>query len=216
MILNQYQLVIFDCDGVLVDSESISCGVIAEMSTALGFPMTTEESIRQFAGTGMSIVQDFIHTNIGMALPADFERQYRAITKARFQSELEPLKGIRRVLEALEVPRCVGSNGPRDKIISNLSITGLDVFFEPAHIFSAYDIQKWKPAPDLYLHAARHLGIAPKDCIVLEDSTAGVQAAKTAGMDVVAYAGEHHAEALRKAGAMWVVGEMEELFFTHK
>lgn len=211
MFLNQYQLAIFDCDGVLVDSESISCGVIAEMSTNLGFPMTTKESIHQFAGTGMSIVRDFISTRINDNLPENFEAEYRRLTAERFLSDLQPIAGVKTVLEALTIPRCVGSNGPRAKIISNLGITKLDSFFQPEHIFSAYDIQKWKPEPDLYLHAANRLGVASEHCIVVEDSTAGVTAARAAGMDVVAYAGEGNGEQLKAAGATRVIWDMAEL-----
>lgn len=197
---SKYKLIIFDCDGVLVDSESISCGMIAEELTKMGHPMTTEEGIETFGGTGMSYVIDYIEKKINGKIPFDFEARYRERTYELFQTELEPIAHIKETLEKIDVLKCVASNGPKDKMIMNLKITNLISFF-PNRLFSAYDIQKWKPEPDLFLHAAKTMGIDPSDCMVVEDSPAGVQAAIAAGMKVYGYVPESPASKLEELGA---------------
>jgi len=209
-MLSEYELVIFDCDGVLVDSESISCGTIAEIATELGFPMTTDEAITAFVGTSMDVVTTYLRPRIKEPLPSDFEQEYRNRIKQRFENELQPIPGIESVLESLTIPKCVGSNGPREKIMMNLGLTKLLSHFESHQIFSAYDIKKWKPLPDLYLYAARQMGVAPKNCVVVEDSLAGVQAAQAAGMEVIGYAGTTDGKLLKAAGAK-VIFDMNEL-----
>lgn len=204
------QLIIFDCDGVLVDSESISCGTIAEIATGLGYAMTTEEAVNSFVGTSMKFVTSFLNERLASPLPLDFESQYRARMYERFKTELKPIPGIEAVLQSLTIPACVGSNGPREKILLNLGLTKLILYFEPHHIFSAYDIKKWKPLPDLYLHAAAKMGVAPRHCIVVEDSLAGVQAARAAGMTVYGYASHSDGEDLKAAGAN-IIHNMSDL-----
>ncbi len=205
-----YELVIFDCDGVLVDSESISCGAIAEIATELGFPMTTRESINYFVGTSIEYAVDFLKEKITKPIPLDFESRYRQMCHERFQTDLRPIPGIENLLNQLKLPKCVGSNGPRHKIISNLQITKLIHHFDEAHLFSAYDIQKWKPLPDLYLHAANRMKVAPQKCVVIEDSVAGVKAGRAAGMTVYGYAGDTNGAALTAAGAK-IISSMDEL-----
>lgn len=205
-----YELIIFDCDGVLVDSESISCGAIAEIATELGFPMTTHEAIHHFVGTSIEYAVDFLQTKITELIPSDFESRYRTMCHERFQTDLQPISGIENLLSQLDLPRCVGSNGPRHKIISNLELTNLSRYFDPNHLFSAYDIQKWKPLPDLYLHAANRMDVAPTKCVVVEDSVAGVKAARAAGMAVYGYAGDTDGEKLSAVGAK-VIFSMDEL-----
>ncbi len=205
-----YELVIFDCDGVLVDSESISCGAIAEISTELGFPMTTRESIDFFVGTSIEFAIDFLKDKITQSIPPDFESRYRQMCHERFQTDLQPIPDIEQLLKQLKLPKCVGSNGPRHKIISNLEITNLIHHFDQGHLFSAYDIKKWKPLPDLYLHAASRMNVVPANCVVIEDSVAGVKAALAAGMSVYGYAGDSDGEKLSAAGAK-VIFSMEEL-----
>ncbi len=205
-----YELVIFDCDGVLVDSESISCGAIAEIATELGFPMTTRESINYFVGTSIEYAIDFLKDKTTQPIPADFESRYRKICHERFQTDLQPIPGIENLLTKLDLPKCVGSNGPRHKIISNLKLTNLIHHFDQEHLFSAYDIKKWKPLPDLYLHAASRMNVAPEKCVVVEDSVAGVKAARAAGMSVYGYAGDGDGENLSAAGAK-VIFSMCEL-----
>jgi len=208
--MSKYELVIFDCDGVLVDSESISCGAIAEIATELGFPMTTQASIDYFVGTSIEYAVDFLKDKISKPIPTDLESRYRKICHERFQTELKPIPGIESFLNQLDLPKCVGSNGPRYKIISNLEITNLIHYFDKAQLFSAYDIQKWKPLPDLYLHAAHQMNVTPQKCVVVEDSVAGVKAARAAGMSVYGYAGDTDGTALAAAGAN-VITSMDEL-----
>ncbi len=205
-----YELVIFDCDGVLVDSESISCGAIAEIATELGFPMTTRESINYFVGTSIEYAVDFLKDKITKPIPDDFESRYRLMCHERFQTDLQPISGIENLLNQLDVPKCVGSNGPRHKILSNLQLTNLIHHFDSDHLFSAYDIQKWKPLPDLYLHAANRMNVEPAKSVVVEDSVAGVKAARAAGMFVYGYAGDTDGKALATAGAE-VITSMDEL-----
>lgn len=205
-----YELVIFDCDGVLVDSESISCGAIAEISTELGFPMTTRESIDYFVGTSIEYAIDFLKDKITKPIPSDFESRYRKMCHERFQTDLQPIFGIEQLLSQLKLPKCVGSNGPRHKIISNLEITHLIHHFNPDQLFSAYDIKKWKPLPDLYLHAARQMNVAPEKSVVIEDSVAGVKAAIAAGMSVYGYAGDGDGAKLSAVGAK-VIFSMSDL-----
>ena len=205
-----YELVIFDCDGVLVDSESISCGAIAEIATELGFPMTTREAIDYFVGTSIEYAVDFLKDKIVKPMPPDLEGRYRKMCHERFETDLKPIPGIEKVLKKLHLPKCVGSNGPRHKIVSNLKITNLIHHFDEAHLFSAYDIKKWKPLPDLYLHAAKKMGADPARCVVVEDSVAGVSAARAAGMVVYGYAGDSDGEKLSAAGAK-VIFSMEEM-----
>lgn len=199
--MKEIQLIIFDCDGVLVDSEALSNGVVAEMLSLQGLPMSAEEGVRYFAGTSMKYIQEYYHRQMGVHLPDDFEQRYRKRSFEVFEERLEAVPGIREALEAIQLPRCVASNGPINKIEFNLKVTNLQHFFGD-HIFSAYQIKKWKPLPDLYLHAAKQMGYEAQRCLVIEDSVAGVQAAKAAGMRVIGYAAGHSTEqALSEAGA---------------
>ncbi len=206
---SKWKLVIFDCDGVLVDSEKISCGVIAAKLTEMGHPMTMEEGVHEFAGTSLTYVRSFIEEKIGGAIPFDMETWYRKRTYEAFQKELQPVEHIKEALEQIDVLKCVASNGPKYKMEMNLGLTDLIDFF-PNSLFSAYDIEKWKPEPDLFLHAANTMGVAPADCVVIEDSVAGVQAAVSAGMKVYGYAGETNAAKLEAAGAE-VLHSMKDL-----
>ncbi|MEM1321336.1 MAG: HAD-IA family hydrolase [Bacteroidota bacterium] len=208
--MNPLQLIIFDCDGVLVDSEAISNRLVAELLQELSIPMSTEESLRQFAGTSMEYIRNYIHQLTGQPLPENFEAIYRKRSALAFAEELQPIEGVARAIEAIPLPRCVASNGPREKIVTNLKITGLSSFFND-RLFSAYDIQRWKPAPDLYLHAADQMQVATQQCVVVEDSSAGVQAAIAAGMRVLAYGGSGNADRLQAAGATQVFEHMSEL-----
>lgn len=197
---SKWKLVIFDCDGVLVDSEPISCGVCAEMATELGHPMSAQEGLQTFAGTSMNFVTQYIEKQTGKKIPYPFEDEYRRRTYEAFKIHLQPVEGIREALQQIQLQKCVASNGPLEKVISNLAITGLHSFF-PQHLFSAYQVQRWKPDPALFLHAAKTVGVAPKDCIVVEDSTHGVEAAIAAGMEVLGFPGTTSAELLRASGA---------------
>ncbi len=194
------QLLIFDCDGVLVDSEKISTRVISEELTRFGLAMSPAESLQEFAGGALSNVRDYFLAKTQQVLPDDFEAIYRQRTKQAFASELEAVEGVEKVLKKFQQVKCVGSNGPLHKIKSNLQKTGLSAYFEQ-RLYSAYDIGFWKPLPHLYQHAAQVNGVAPQDCVVIEDSVAGVKAAVAAGIPVFAYTATNDAQKLAQAGA---------------
>ena len=182
-----YQLVIFDCDGVLVDSEGLSSRVFAEEINKLGWEISATEVLRRFKGGKFGDALSIIEANITVPLPPDFGKLLRRRTFEVFQQELQPIPGIREVLPALQQPFCVASNGPRNKIELNLGITGLLSFFEE-RIFSAYELEIWKPDPGFYLTVAQSLGYTTDQCLVIEDSYAGLCSAKEAGIDVWVYA----------------------------
>ena len=203
------KLIIFDCDGVLVDSEPLSCSVVAGQMEELGIPMTTDEAISLFAGGSLKRVRDYVYTQTGQNAPEDFEETYRNRSYALFREALQPVKGIKEVLDVLHLNKCVASNGPLPKMELNLGLTKLIDFFDNK-LFSAYNVGHWKPHPGLFLHAAKEMGFEPRDCIVIEDSHHGVEAAKAAGMQVYGYAGRTPYLKLEQAGAT-VFTDMKKL-----
>ena len=186
MIKKKYELIILDCDGTLVDSEPLSNRVIAEMLTEIGIPMSAKQAFDRFAGTSMSQIISYIETKKGR-LDFDFEERFRSLTKVVFEKELKPIPGVEDFIQALSTPYCVASNGPKRKMAITLKVTGLSRYFADDHIFSAYDIQEWKPSPALFLHAAQRMGHSPDKCLVIEDTSAGAEAAIAAGMDLLLY-----------------------------
>jgi len=204
------KLIIFDCDGVLVDTESISCGVLAEEARKLGADISNQEAIDTFAGTSMQFVFDFLEKRLDASLPENFESIYRKRTFEEFEKNLQPIPGIHGLINQLNLPFCVASNAPRNKVEFNLKLTNLYSFFEK-NIFSAYEVKKWKPDPTLFLTAAKKMGFAPSDCLVVEDSPSGVKAAVAAGMKVLGYAAnEKKVEKLNAEGAI-VIKEMKRV-----
>ncbi|MEV6619164.1 HAD family hydrolase [Streptomyces sp. NPDC051051] len=208
----RYDLVVFDNDGVLVDSESISNRLLAAYLTELGHPTSYEDSIRDYMGSAMHRIHDLVLERTGQRLPADFDDVFHARVFAAFERELLPVAGVTDVLEKLAadgVPYCVASSGSHERIRVGHRTTGLDRWFEDARIFSAQDVGKGKPAPDLFLYAAERMGVAPKRCVVVEDSPLGVQAAVAAGMDVYGFTAMTPAAKL--AGATGLFADMGEL-----
>ncbi|MFI9310042.1 HAD family hydrolase [Streptomyces triculaminicus] len=208
----RYDLVIFDNDGVLVDSEPLANRVLAEYLTELGHPTTYEESIRDYMGGAVHRVHDLILERTGRRLPAEFDDTLHSRTFAAFARELRPVKGVTEVLELLAssgVPYCVASSGSHERIRTGHRAAGLTEWFADEVIFSAEDVGRGKPAPDLFLHAARSMGVDPARCVVVEDSPLGVQAAVAAGIDVYAFTAMTPAE--RLSGAAGFFGEMTEL-----
>ncbi|MFI1922544.1 HAD family hydrolase [Streptomyces sp. NPDC020377] len=186
----RYDLVIFDNDGVLVDSEPISNRLLAAYLTEIGHPTSYEDSIRDYMGSAMHRIHDLVQERTGQQLPAEFDDTFHRRVFAAFERELEPVAGAEDVLAKLaaaEVPYCVASSGSHERIRVGHRKTGLDRWFEDARIFSSQDVGKGKPAPDLFLHAARRMGVAPERCVVVEDSPLGVRAAVAAGMDVYGF-----------------------------
>ena len=183
----KYELVIFDCDGVLVDSEGLSSKVFAEEIGKLGWEISAAEVLRRFKGGKFADALAEIEANITQPMPADFEQLLRRRTFAAFEEELQPIPGIAEALDQLPLPFCVASNGPRNKIELNLGITKLLPRFSQ-RIFSAYELEIWKPDPAFYLSVAESMGFAKEACLVIEDSFAGMQSATGAGIDVWVYA----------------------------
>ncbi|MCA9271448.1 MAG: HAD-IA family hydrolase [Phycisphaerales bacterium] len=212
------QLIIFDCDGVLVDTEPVTNRLLAECLTEIGWPMTTQQSIETFKGRDLHVIRAEAEAKVGRELP-DLLPTYRSRMFEAFASEpIGLIEGALELLDALDEAgthkRCVASNGPMNKMQASLTSAGLiDRFHHEgeARIYSAYDIGIWKPEPGLFLHAAERMGSRPSDAVVIEDSVSGIVAANRAGMRVVGLAGLTSAAALEEAGATWVITSLNEV-----
>ncbi|MEU7404835.1 MULTISPECIES: HAD family hydrolase [unclassified Streptomyces] len=208
----RYDLVIFDNDGVLVDSEPISNRLLAGCLTELGHPTSYEDSLRDYMGGAMHRVHDLVLERTGRRLPNDFDDVFHERVFAAFERELEPVQGAVGVLEKLAadgVAYCVASSGSHERIRVGHRKTGLDRWFDDGRIFSSQDVGRGKPAPDLFLHAAERMGVAPQRCAVIEDSPLGVRAAVAAGMDVYGFTAMTPPAKL--AGATRLFADMGEL-----
>ncbi|MER7111282.1 HAD family hydrolase [Streptomyces sp. NPDC000229] len=186
----RYELVIFDNDGVLVDSEPLSNTLLAGYLTELGHPTSYEDSLRDYMGAAMHRVHDLILERTGQRLPEDFDEVFHGRVFAAFERELEVVAGVPEMLEKLSaegVAYCVASSGSHERIRVGHRKTGLDRWFREGNVFSSQDVGRGKPAPDLFLYAAERMGVAPERCVVVEDSPLGVQAAVAAGMDVYGF-----------------------------
>jgi HAD superfamily hydrolase (TIGR01509 family) len=183
-----FELVIFDCDGVLVDSERIAVRVEAEYLAELGWPLTEAEIIERFMGRTTEYMDEAIEAQLGSRLPTDWKDQFQRRYHEGFVAGLVPVDGIDEALDQISVPTCVASSGSHDKIRFTLGHTGLYGRFE-GRIFSGYEVANGKPAPDLFLHAAASMGAEPARCAVVEDTLYGVTAARAAGMRAFGYAG---------------------------
>ncbi|MFF4111857.1 HAD family hydrolase [Streptomyces sp. NPDC001714] len=211
----RYDLVIFDNDGVLVDSEPISNRLLAAYLTELGHPTSYEDSIRDYMGSAMHRVHDLVQERTGQRLPDDFDDVFHARVFAAFEEELKPVAGVAQVLEQLAadgVPYCVASSGSHERIRVGHRTTGLDRWFDESRIFSSQDVGRGKPAPDLFLYAAERMGVAPGRCAVVEDSPLGVRAAVAAGMDVYGFTAMTSAERLQGATQLFTdMGQLADL-----
>ncbi|MFF9114003.1 HAD family hydrolase [Streptomyces massasporeus] len=208
----RHDLVIFDNDGVLVDSEPISNRLLAAYLTELGHPTSYEESIRDYMGSAMHRIHELVLERTGQRLPEDFDDVFHTRVFTAFEQELVAVAGASEVLEKLAadgVPYCVASSGSHERIRVGHRTTGLDRWFDEKRIFSSQDVGRGKPAPDLFLYAAERMGVAPQRCVVVEDSPLGVQAAVAAGMDVYGFTAMTPAEKL--AGATRLFSDMDEL-----
>jgi HAD superfamily hydrolase (TIGR01509 family) len=208
-------LFIFDCNGVLVDSEAIVAQVAASELTRVGFAISPDIISRFFAGRRPVDMLLDIETATQRTLPVDFAKTLANATLKRFKTELRATAHVEHALTWLRGPKCVASSSPLDRIRISLESTGLIRFFEP-HLFSANEVPHGKPAPDLFLHAAAKMRVKPEDCIVVEDSPAGVAAAHAAGMVPIGFIGGSHTNPtqdaqLTKAGARAVIADMRAL-----
>ena len=190
--MTDVKLVILDCDGVLVDSETISVAVLAEFVRKAGADIGEDEAYRLFLGRSIGAVRKLLRDDFALALTEAQLDGIRLETFRRFHSELRPMPGAAEMLSRLKVRRCVASSSSLERIRLSLDLTGLLEMLEP-HIYSASMVTRGKPAPDLFLHAAKAMGVRPEDCVVVEDSPAGMEAARQAGMRVFAFTGGSHA-----------------------
>jgi HAD superfamily hydrolase (TIGR01509 family) len=208
-------LVIFDCDGVLVDSEVISCRAHAATLARHGYAITADQVLDRFLGVSDREARLTIEAELGRRLPDDFEAQVKQATLQFYAGDLQAIAHVGDVIAAIDLPKCVASSGTPDKIHHGLTCAGLYDRLAP-HIFSATQVERGKPAPDLFLFAAGRMQASPERCLVIEDSVPGVTGARAAGMTVLGFhGGSHcrpgHAETLRAAGAALIFDDMRQL-----
>jgi HAD superfamily hydrolase (TIGR01509 family) len=207
-------LIIFDCDGVLIDSEVLAAGVHAELLSALGLAITQAEVIARFTGLTDEQLRHRVAEQLGRPLPDDYRQRSTLEVDRRLES-VKPIDGVHALLDRFPGPRCVCSNSSLRRLKISLNAVGLWDRLQP-HIFSAPEVGRSKPAPDVFLHAARTFGVSPRDCVVIEDSTHGIHGAVAAGTRVIGFTGgghswPGHAEELRAAGAWQVVSRLSEI-----
>lgn len=207
--MSKYKCIIFDCDGVLVDSEPIGNQVLVDMANELGANIDLQYAFKHFKGLSMQSCVDKIADLVSDELPSDFTSNYRQRSFEAFQSSIQPVEGVTSLIESLSIPFCVASSGPENKIRLNLELTGLMPYFEEK-VFSCYTIQKWKPSPAVFLWAAETMGFSPKECVVIEDSITGVRAAKNGGFDVIGFTA-HDFEKELEAEATFALNSMEAI-----
>jgi beta-phosphoglucomutase-like phosphatase (HAD superfamily) len=210
-----FDLIIFDCDGVLVDSEVLSCRAHAETLTRHGYPITADEVLNRFLGVSDREARLMIENEIGRKLPNDFEWQVKHVTLQYYADDLRAISYVGEAIAAIGLPKCVASSGTPEKICHGLTCAGLYDQLAP-HIFSASEVKRGKPAPDLFLFAAEQMHAAPAQCLVIEDSIPGVTGAVAAGMTVLGFhGGSHcppgHGDTLRAAGAIMTFEDMRQL-----
>ncbi|MGY2050090.1 HAD family hydrolase [Methylobacterium sp. JK268] len=209
-------LVIFDCDGVLIDSEPISLALLTDNLNRIGVPIDLDTVARRFTGTSMTSIMAHVEADYGVTAPAGFVEEVRADTLRAFERDLAAIAGVAEVLADLDGRRCVASSSDPARLAHALTLTGLLPLFE-GHVFSASMVARGKPHPDLFLYAAERMGVAPTACLVVEDSVPGVTAARAAGMRVLGFAGGGHwrhdraAAALSAAGAALVFDDFRRL-----
>jgi HAD superfamily hydrolase (TIGR01509 family) len=187
--MQQCGCVIFDCDGTLVESEVLQCELLGEQLREFTVSVPVDELLMAYRGWNLAGIVSALAHKHSLELDADFIDKFRRLELSAISSRLTAVDGVRVALSDIQVPMCVASNGPRFKIRHALTATGLDRFFADGNLFSADDINKWKPAPDLFWYAADSMGVASHECVVVEDSAIGVQAAISAGMRVIHYLG---------------------------
>jgi len=187
-----FDAIIFDCDGTLVDSEPITVQVLVDHVSEFGLALDYDEAIGLFVGRDMQMIVEVLEKQMETPFPDDFVEEYRRRQELELRRSAKAIPGAIELMTAIEkaggLKYCVASNAPRRKIDLNLEVTGLNKFFPESLIFSAYDIKKWKPDPALFLHAAEQIGVAPDRCIVIEDSVAGIEAGIAGGMHTIGYA----------------------------
>ncbi|MFJ2404197.1 HAD family hydrolase [Streptomyces xanthochromogenes] len=187
-MIKPIELVIFDCDGVLVDSERIAARVQVAPGAELGWPLTEDEVVDRFIGRSHAAIREQVAARLGEDTAATWSERFEQLHREAVDADLAPVEGLPEALDALTLPTCIASSGSHDKMRHTLGRTGLYERFA-GRIFSATEVSHGKPAPDLFLHAARQMGVDPAACVVVEDSQPGVRAARAAGMRSFGYAG---------------------------
>ena len=210
MSKNGFGLVIFDCDGVLVDSELITNRVFARMLNELGIAVTLEDMFERFVGRSMPQCLELITKMLGRPVPQHFVEEYQTRSATALRLELKAVPGIETVLAAMRMPYCVASSGTHEKMQTTLGITGLLPQFR-GKMYSVTEVAQSKPFPDVFLHAARQQGVAPADCAVIEDTPTGVRAGVAAGMTVFGYCALTPKQRLIDAGAHHTFDRMRDL-----
>ena len=185
---SRFELVIFDCDGVLVDSERLAVKVDVEVFTRFGWVMTEAEMVERFVGLSDATIRRAIEAHIGRRLADDWEQEFQHLYRTAFAAELTAVDGVGEALDGITAHTCVASSGSHEKMRFTLGLTGLLARFE-GRMFSVTEVERAKPAPDLFLHAAARMGVVPSACAVVEDSRFGIEAAHAAGMRAFGYAG---------------------------
>ena len=180
------QAVIFDSDGTLVDTERLSITVLCEQFGLLGIDVPVDQAVANWAGRDLHEVLRNVATESGQTIPDSFLDDFRDRQLAKLESEVQPIRGAADLLRQITMPKCVASNAPVVKVELCLRTTGLLDYFHADRLFSAYQVNEWKPNPAVFLHAAKEMGFAPENCAVVEDSESGVQAGIAAGMTVFA------------------------------
>lgn len=209
-----FDLVVFDCDGVLVDSEMLSAGVLMGMMAEVGLPITAEVFRSDFLGRSFASAAQKAEQRFGRPLPEDFQMRYRQRLLDKLAVDLRPMEAVNGVLSSLSCTYCLATSSSPERLQVSLDVTGLQEFFK-GRTFTASEVQRGKPAPDLFLHAAARMGILPDRTLVIEDSEMGVRAARAAGMAVWHFAGGAHVKAGYRlpgdAAADRTVRSMDEL-----
>jgi len=205
---NHLEAVIFDCDGTLVDSEPISIRTLVDLVGEQGAEFDVDDAIHRWAGRDLKEVFAEIESRLGRPLPDGFLEAFRTAQMRRLENEVRPMPGAAELIRSITYKTCVASNAPLSKVRLCLGATGLLPLFKDDHLFSAYQVQAWKPLPDLFLHAASEIGVDPAHCLVVEDSPAGIEAGLNAGMTVVAY--DPHSR-LEPIDGMAVIHHLSEL-----
>jgi HAD superfamily hydrolase (TIGR01509 family) len=200
MLAHLFELVIFDNDGVLVDSEPISNRVMAQVISETGLATTTEDSMREFMGRRWEDSVAIVEQRLGRTLPPEFSPDYRERRDAALAAELKPVPGVAEAIARIPAERCVASSGAPEKIRFTLEHTGLAHLFE-GRMFSGTQVEHGKPAPDIFLHAAEQMGFEPSQCAVVEDTLFGIEAALAAEMRAFGYAWYFDPEVIEAAGA---------------
>lgn len=208
-------LLIYDCDGTLIDSEGIACSVCADALTEVGVPYTTALFAARYAGMPARETWERVTRQYGVTLPEGFNARINAEIHRRLDAEVLPVEGARQAIEAIAGPRCVASSTGIVQLRKNLVTAGLSDLFGES-VFSASQVKRGKPAPDVFLYAASQMGADPAETLVVEDTVAGVTAARRAGMRVFGFVGANHSgegleQRLAEAGAMRVLHHMREL-----